>query len=275
MVALHALALLHPVARVGDGFTVHPSTVVGVLALGALYHWGGTRVGHPSAGRRAAYYASLVILFLTLNGPLHDLSDTYLFSAHMVQHLVLTLVVPPLLIAGLTADLLRPVLRVPGLRAVASLVTRPGACFTIFNVVLAAWHLPPLYNTALAHHQVHIVQHLTFLAASVLMWWPLTSPLRELPRLSYPGQMLYCFLMVIPMSIVSIYITMADRVLYPAYAVAPRVLGISPMDDQHYGGLIMWIPGGLFFYGVMTVVFFKWAGRQGADADGTSAAQVA
>jgi putative membrane protein len=64
-------------------------------------------------------------------------------------------------------------------------------------------------------------------------------------------------------------------VLYPAYAVAPRVLGISPMEDQHYGGLIMWIPGGMFFYGVMTVVFFKWAGRQGADADQASAAQVA
>ena len=193
----------------------------------------------------------------------------------MVQHLVLTLVVPPLMIAGLTGDMLRPLLRNAAVRALATLVTRPGACFAIFNVVLAAWHLPPLYNLALAHHPVHIVQHLTFLAASVLMWWPLTSPVRELPRLSYPGQMLYCFLMVVPMSIVSIYITMADRVLYPAYAVAPRVLGISPLDDQHYGGLIMWIPGGMFFYGVMTFVFFKWAGRQGADADRASAAQVA
>ena len=71
----------------------------------------------------------------------------------------------------------------------------------------------------------------------------------------------------------AIYITMADRVLYPAYAVAPRVLGISPLEDQHYGGLIMWIPGGIFFYGVMTVVFFKWAARHGGDADEAGAAQ--
>jgi putative membrane protein len=99
----------------------------------------------------------------------------------------------------------------------------------------------------------------------VLMWWPLLSPLPELPRLPYPGQMLYCFLMTIPMTVIAIYITMADRILYPAYALAPRVWGLTPMDDQHYGGLIMWIPGGLFFYGVMTFVFAKWAMRGGAD----------
>src|SRR5690349_22063786 len=114
-----------------------------------------------------------------------------------------------------------------------------------------------MYNMVCAQHVVDIWQHLLFLAASVLMWWPLLSPLPELPRLSYPGQMLYCFLMTIPMSVVAIYITMADRVLYPLYAIAPRVWGLTPMDDQHYGGLIMWIPGGLFFYGVMTVVFAK------------------
>jgi putative membrane protein len=269
------LALLHPVARVGEGFTVHASTVVGIVAAGALYHWAAGRAAPraPSAGRRASFHAALLLLFLALNGPLHDLSDTFLFSAHMVQHLVLTMVVPPLMLAGVTGPMLRPLLRPRAVRAVAGRVTRPAACFAVFNVVLAAWHLPPLYNLALAHHPVHIVQHLTFIAAAVLMWWPLMSPLAELPRLSYPGQMLYCFLMVIPMSIVSIYITMADRVLYPAYAVAPRILGISPMADQHYGGLIMWIPGGLFFYGVMTVVFFKWSARGGADD--VSAAQAA
>jgi cytochrome c oxidase assembly factor CtaG len=83
--------------------------------------------------------------------------------------------------------------------------------------------------------------------------------------------MLYCFLMVIPMSIVSIYIAMADRVLYPAYASAPRLWGLSPLTDQHVGGLIMWVPGGIFFYIVMTFVFFKWAARQ---EDSTAAAQV-
>ena len=154
---------------------------------------------------------------------------------------------------------------------VARAITRPTRCFIIFNVVIALWHLPPLYNTAMAYHPIHIVQHLTFMVALVLMWWPILSPLPELPRLSYPGQMLYCFLMVIPMSIIAIYIAMADHVLYPAYSVAPRVWDITPMSDQQIGGLIMWVPGGLLFYVVMTFVFFKWAGR---DTDTTAGAQV-
>ena len=138
----------------------------------------------------------------------------------------------------------------------------------IFNLVVAAWHLPPIYNTAMANHGVHIAQHLMFMAAAVIMWWPLMSPLPELPRIAYPAQMLYCFLMTIPMSIVSIYITMADAALYPAYAAAPRIWGLSPMEDQLIGGLIMWVPGSLFFLGVMSVVFFKWSARRGRSRAG-------
>ncbi len=126
--------------------------------------------------------------------------------------------------------MLRPFLSNAKIAAIARAITRPTRCFIIFNVVIAVWHLPPLYNTAMAYHPIHIVQHLTFMVASVLMWWPFLSPLPELPRLSYPGQMLYCFLMVIPMSIVSIYIAMADHVLYPAYSIAPRVWDITPLE---------------------------------------------
>ena len=275
--------VVHPVAQVGwTTWTIHWSTVVGLAALGAAYTWGARhlRARAESAGtappalrvrQRAAFFSGLVVIFLSLNGPLHDLSDTYLFSAHMVQHLFLSLAVPPLLLMGTPGWLLRPLLANAKGAAVARAITRPTRCFIIFNVVIAAWHLPPLYNTAMAYHPIHIVQHLTFMAASVLMWWPLLSPLPELPRLSYPGQMLYCFLMVIPMSIVSIYIAMADHVLYPAYSIAPRVWEITPLSDQQIGGLIMWVPGGLLFYVVMTFVFFKWAGR---DTDTTAGAQV-
>jgi len=278
-----ALAVVHPVAQVGwTSWTIHWSTVVGLVALGALYEWGarhaqaralaaGTEVPSLRPGQRVAFYSALFIIFASLNGPLHDLSDYYLFSAHMVQHLLLSLAMPPLLLLGTPGWLLRPLLGHRSLGAFARAVTPPIRCFIIFNVVIALWHLPPLYNTAMEYHPVHIVQHLTFMAASVLMWWPFLSPLPELPRLAYPGQMLYCFLMVIPMSIVAIYIAMADHVLYPAYSVAPRMWGISPLSDQQIGGLIMWVPGGLLFYVVMTVVFFKWAGR---DTDSTAGAQV-
>ena len=110
----------------------------------------------------------------------------------------------------------------------------------------------------MAHHPVHIAQHLCFMIAAVLMWWPVLSPLPELPRLSYPGQMLYLFLLSIPMSLVAICIGYADHVLYPFYSSAPRILGITPMQDQMIGSLIMWIPGGLFFFVIISFVFFKW-----------------
>jgi putative membrane protein len=274
------LALLHEGTQIGLGaWTIHWSTVVGLAALGALYLWrarageternttlatpinAGERRRTPTRAQHLSFFAGLVVIFVSLNGPIHDLSDYYLFSAHMVQHLLLTLVAPPLLLAGVPGWMLRPALALRGIAPLARRVTRVGAAYLIFNLVVAAWHLPPVYNTAMANHGVHIAQHLMFMAAAVLMWWPLMSPLPELPRIAYPAQMLYCFLMTIPMSIVSIYITMADSVLYPAYAAAPRTWGLSPMEDQLIGGLIMWIPGGLFFLGVMSVVFFKWSAR--------------
>jgi len=277
--SLHVFALLHAGATLNASrFSVHASTVVGILALAALYHWRARAHAHDTRrplerARTAVFATALLILFFSLNGWLHDLSDYYLFSAHMLQHLLLALVVAPLLIMGTPGWMLRPALRVRWVRSVAGWVTRPWRAFAIFNVVLAAWHLPPLYNLAMAHHPVHIVQHLMFLIASVLMWWPILSPLPELPRLAYPMQMLYLFLMSIPMSIVAVYIALADSVLYPAYASAPRIWGISPMQDQLIGGLIMWIPGGLFFFAIISVIFFRW---QQHDGDETVAgAQVA
>jgi putative membrane protein len=268
--------LLHPAQTLAlDAWTIHPSTVIGLTALGWLYFWRArSRDGDgPSTGQRIAFVSGLVLLFLILNGPLHDLSDFYLFSGHMVQHLIMELIVPPLLIAGTPGWMIRPALQWPVVRWLAPRVTTGAMAFAIFNVTLSFWHIPALYNLALLHHNVHILQHVAFLVASVLMWWPFMSTLPELPRLSYPGQMLYCFLMTVPMSVVAIYIAMADTVLYTLYASSPRLWGITPKMDQLIGGLIMWIPGGLFFYGVMTVVFFRWQ-RQGKGGDNVADAQA-
>jgi putative membrane protein len=269
---LASLLFLHPASTLGvSGFSIHWSTVIGILALAGLYAWR-ARVHHVGTpGQRALFASGLVTLFFALNGPLHDLSDSFLFSAHMVQHLVLVFVVCPLLVAGTPGEILRPALSWPGVGPVARWLTRPIMAYVLFNVVFAAWHLPPLYNLAMAEHPVHIVEHVMFLVTGVLMWWPLLSPLPELPRLPYPGQMLYCFLMSIPMSIVAVYVSLADHVLYPAYAAAPRIWALSPLEDQQLGGLIMWIPGAFFIIGVMTVVFFKWAAT---GEDTTAAAQV-
>ena len=267
------LALLHPIVTLSWWrWSVHPSTAVGIAALAALYVWAAHRFRQqPTLTQKIYFFAGLLVMFASLNGPIHDLSDDYLFSAHMVQHLLLTLAMPPLLLAGVPGWMLRPLVNRRGVARVARFFTRAPVAFVTFNLVIAAWHLPPLYNSAMAHHNIHILEHLMFMAAAVLMWWPLASQLPELPRLAYPGQMLYSFLMSIPMSIIAVYIAMSDHVLYPAYAAAPRVLPISPLEDQLLGALIMWIPGGIIFYIIMTVVFFKWNAR---GEDSTAGAQV-
>ncbi|MHB1298226.1 MAG: cytochrome c oxidase assembly protein [Gemmatimonadaceae bacterium] len=266
---------LHPNVDLSQaGFTVHWSTVWGLLAIWGLYQW--RAIAHRrrdprqrvSAGQQLSFTAGLVAMFLALNGPLHDISDYYLFSGHMVQHLALTIVTPPLMLLGTPGWMLRPALRIPAVRRIAEFLTTPRAAFATFNLILAAWHLPPLYNSAMFYHEVHILQHLMFLFGAVIMWWPLLSPLPELPRLSYPGQMLYSFVMTLPMTVISVFIVYSDHVLYPAYASAPRLWGLSPLEDQRLGGLIMWIPGGLFFYLLTAVVFFKWAASQRDDSAG-------
>ena len=263
-------ALLHPFSQfTWLAWSIHPSTVIGLAALAGLYLWRArqsTAEQSVSTSRKISFFASLLVVFGSLNGPLHDLSDTYLFSAHMIQHLLLTMLFPPLIIFGVPGWMLRPLLRNRMIFAVARFLTKPLICFTIFNLVIAGWHLPVFYNAAMANHNIHILEHLMFMSAAVLMWWPVTSQLPELPRLSYPGQMLYCFLMIIPMSIVAVYISMAEQVLYPAYSAAPRITSLSPLDDQLLGGLIMWVPGGMIFMIIMTVIFFKWAARGEDDA---------
>ena len=130
--------------------------------------------------------------------------------------------------------------------------------FTVYSLSFTGWHLQPAYDLMMRNHAVHIVTHLQFMVTAMIMWWPILSPLPEFPRMSPGGTMIYLFLIGIPMMFVAALITLADVVLYPWYSAAPRVWGLSPLDDQKLGGLIMWVPGGLFYWVVMTVVFFAW-----------------
>ncbi|MBX7118903.1 MAG: cytochrome c oxidase assembly protein, partial [Gemmatimonadaceae bacterium] len=177
---MRPVLFLHPrVDLAQGGFTVHWSTVVGLLALYAIYEW--RAAVHraeglaPTAIQRACTVTGLAAMFLTLNGPVHDVSDYYLFTGHMVQHLVLTFVTPPLLLLGTPGWMLRPALRQRHVATAARWVTRPRHAFAVFNLTLATWHLPPLYNSAMYHHEVHIAQHLMFLVTAVIAWWPLTG----------------------------------------------------------------------------------------------------
>ena len=249
---------------------LHPSVLIGTGILGALYVWGIGPLrrrkgwGPPVPGWRiACFVGGLVVLLGSLNGPIHDLSDYYLFSVHMVQHLLLTLVLPPLLLAGTPGWLLSPLVRHPTVRRVARVVTHPIVAGVLFTVTLAAWHTVPAYELMMEDHDVHVFTHLLFMVTAVIMWWPVMSPVPELPSLGLGSRMLYLFVVGVPMQLVAAIITFADSVLYQWYAVAPRTWGLSPLDDQKLGGLLMWIPGNLYLFGAIAVVFFIWAGQEG------------
>jgi putative membrane protein len=206
--------------------------------------------------------AGLVVLLVSLNGPIHDLSDYYLFWVHMGQHLLLTLVLPPLLIAGTPGWLLSPLVRRPAVGAVARALTHPVVAALVFTMTLAVWHTTQAYDLMMRDHDVHVFTHILFMVAAVIMWWPVMSQVPEVPPLGLGVRMLYLFLVSIPMQLVAAIITLADTVLYPWYAAAPRTWGLSPLDDQKVGGLLMWIPGNLYMFLAIGVVFFFWAKQE-------------
>lgn len=247
-------------------FGVHWSTVYGIAILTAIYaYW--MFVVRPRRGlagrgdrwRMASYVTAQTVLFFSLNGPLHDLSDEYLFSAHMIQHLLLIEVWAPLLLLSLPGWTQAMLLdwKAPG-RAL-SWATQPIFAFTAFSVMFAIWHVQLLYGLMMRNHDVHIATHLLFMATAVLLWWPLVHTASGRPRLSDPAKMLYLFLITIPMMPVAAFISLADEPLYPWYMVAPRVFGLTPLQDQQIGGLIMWVPGNALLWIAISVIFFRWA----------------
>jgi len=247
-------------------WSLHPSSLVGTALLGALYFWGigpaRRRFGLGPPARRSevlAFSAGIGVMLVSLNGPIHDLSDYYLFLIHMAQHLLLTLLLPPLLIYGTPPWLLRPLLRNPGVLAVARGLTHPVVAGLLFSTVVAAWHTVPAYDLMMRNHEVHISTHLMFMVVAVLMWWPAMSRMPELPPLSLGARMLYLFLVSLPMQAVAAIITFADAPLYTWYVSAPRTWGLSPLEDQKLGGLLMWVPGNLWMFGAIALLFFRWA----------------
>jgi putative membrane protein len=220
-----------------------------------------------TTGQIAAFAGALAALLLTLTGPLDELEDARLFTAHMTQHLVLTLIVPPLLLLGTPGWMLRPFIKPAPLARLARIVTHPIVAFALYNALLIGIHNPPVFELMCRDENFHIAVHVLLIATGVITWWPLLSPLPELPRLSYPGQMIYLFLQLIPMAAVAAPITLADSVIYPYYATSgPHPLGMSPLSDQILGGLFMWVGAGFYMTAVFTLIFYRWAMRDDRDS---------
>lgn len=238
--------------------------LVAILVGGYLYAIRRLGPSHAPGGgelvsRRQAicYFSGVVMLWIGADWPIHDVAEGYLFSVHMVQHMIFSFIAAPLLLMGTPAWLLRLALRPRWLLNAVRSLTRPLAAFLLFNAVIAVTHWPALVNQSVQSELLHFTLHSILFVASVLMWWPVVDPLPETRRLSQPGKMLYLFAQSILPTVPASFLTFGDHPIYSFYAHAPR-LWLDAVTDQRIAGLLMKLGGGLLLWAVIGVIFFRW-----------------
>jgi putative membrane protein len=219
----------------------------------------------PSSRRQFAFWSGIVVLILALTGPLGAYAKGFSFSAYIFQQMLLVFVAPPLILLGLPDWMLRPVMKNRFVEPVARVLTRPLVAFLTFSMFFALLHYPAVCDRLCHARPFYGSIRVGLVSVGLLLWWPILSPLPEYPRLSYPMQILYLFLLMIPMTAVAAPITMAETVLYMYYGMGQHPFGLSPLADQVLGGLIMWVGQGVYIMFVFSGIFFRWAQREDSE----------
>lgn len=240
-----------------------PITLVGLVMLCLLYIFGTRRArrknpsGTPLLARHViAFVVAIVLMAAMLLTPIDMIARTQLFSFHMAQIVILTTLCAPLLLYSTPAWLWQPIFEHPGSKPLARILTQPVVVSVIFNLNFLFWHMPLFFGLALQYGSLYHVEIISIFAASLLNWWPLIGPRRDLHMMSYPQQMLYAFLDGQPVDIFAFLLVFSFVVIYPVYNVPPQ-LGISAFGDQAAGGALLLIPG-LVDLVVMSPLFFRW-----------------
>jgi putative membrane protein len=249
---------------------VHPDVWLLFGSIIAAYLIAGRRheraTGEATEPRkRRLFLLGMGVLWLGADWPIHDLAERYLYSMHMTQHLLFTLVAAPILIAGMPVWLLRELLAPAPIRRIFRFMTRPLVALIFFNAVLLFTHWPDVVAASVGSELVHLGLHVLIVTSALVMWWPVMSPLPEMPSLPPPGQMLYLFLQSLAPTIPASFLTFGHKPLYPVYATFPRIWGIDALTDQLIAGLIMKLLGGLLLWGVIAVIFFRWYNQEQRD----------
>lgn len=247
------------------GFHIHLVTIGLVVALAVGYSYGLRRLAERYAPRgeeaittrqRAAFSAGLAALFIVSSWPVHDIGERSLFLFHMVEHLTISLVVPPLLIWGTPWWFLRAMLR-PALPALRML-TRPLVALVLFNGVLGLIHVPAVVDLMLSSDLFHFAAHASLFVTAALMWFPVLGTIPDLPHLEPFQKMGYLFLQSLVPTLPASFLTLGDSPLYPIYESFPRLWGLSAHADQVLAGLLMKFGGGFILWGAIAAVFFRW-----------------
>lgn len=261
----------------GD-WTFEPTVTLGLVALVAAYVIAVRRgrlrsdddvspwLGSP---RWRAWMFGLGVLtaFLALESPVDTGGDNYLLSLHMVQHLVLMMVSPPLVLLGICGMRPPDPARAPGLRRLWTAITRPLPATVLFNAVLLVWHIPTLYDTTLRNEAAHIVEHITFIAVGMVLWWAVVDPIRgEGTTPISPFQKIAALAVAgVPPTVLGLIFSVASNPFYEFYARAPRLWGLSPVTDQQVAGVVMFGLGNLIYFAAISVIFWRILGNPADD----------
>jgi len=233
------IARIPPLAAAPDAaWTFEPGALVLVLVVTVLYvrRW---REVRASAGRLTSFLAGIALVLVALVSPVDRLADQ-LFFMHMVQHLLLLDLAPILILLGLTRVILRPLTRrLVRLERAAGPLAHPGVAIAVYVSVMWFWHVPALYDLALEHSGVHVLEHLTFTLGGGLYWWYLLSPIRSRQRLGGMGPVLYMVSTKLLVGLLGIGLAFAPGAIYDFYEQQHRYWGLSSGTDQSIGGLIM------------------------------------
>ena len=249
-------------------WTFEPWVVVGIILAIGLYTGGLRRMRvRPAKWRIVCFSAGIIALGLTLLSPLHQLGSQ-LFSAHMTQHELLMLIAAPLLVLSEPGT---PMLwafpfavrvsfgnavKWPVARETWIAISTPFAAWVIHGVTLWAWHIPVLYQATLDSELVHAAQHATFLGTALLFWWTLFYGRGG--RMKYGAAVAYVFTTAVHTSVLGALLTCSSKLWYPAYIGRTDAWGLSALQDQQLGGLIMWVPAGLVYIAIGLWLFAGW-----------------
>jgi len=203
------------------------------------------------AWRAASFFLGLLLVWAACGSSLAGY-DHSLLTAHMIKHLLLMTVAPALMLLGepvqvswigmplIAQRVFRRVLRRPPLRRFARMVTRPALCWTVSALTLVVWHIPALFTLGMRSESWHVVEQIMFFAAGLLFWWPVIQPWPSASAGPRWSMLLYLFLATLPCDILSGFLVFSDRVVYPVYFSAPRLLGFSVLEDQQCAAALMW-----------------------------------
>src|SRR5258707_14921362 len=250
--------------EVFSSWELNPWVLIPIAIFGVLYTRGWLQLHRRDPDRfgfsqLSAFFAGLIAVACALCFPL-DAFAGWLLTVPMIQHLLLMMVAPPLILWGapylpLLSGLPRyfaikgvgPFLSSTVLRKVASFVSHPAFCWSAFISVNVAWHLPAMYELALRSPSWHRLEHFSFLSTALLFWWPVIQPHPWDARTPRWLILPYLFLADFQNTALSAFLVFCDRVVYPTYATVPRITGLSPLEDQAAAGAMMWVAGSVFF----------------------------